>query len=294
MRKIRVIFKLPIYLFCTLRDLFLDIVHAVKDRSVVDCLNIAPSVACAASILYGLIQLIRFIVIGGFKIQFGLIKKLGVLGALNEIFTTGTVPDYYHAIFCIAMGVLIVPAFVIAVIEFFRKEKLWWKILTVTVFALGVAGIAASYIIFLILGYSGADIAVGLSFLVGCVLLIGSLVLLAFSEQTGGRFQYTLGIALLAFAITPLILLLIENILGFLIIGTLFAVVRIICPSGSSEGTTYYVPEGSEAVILKDRNGAPCIYARDASGATERLCALDDVRSGIASIVDRKSGRRLF
>lgn len=223
-----------------------------RPSSVMDYLNLAPIAACAVSCLFALIQLIRFIVGNGFKTQVDLIKELGVFGALDEIFTTGTVPAYYNAIFCIAMGVLLIIGIVLALIEFFRKEKVWRKVLATILFVLGIALFVLAPIndsLHLISEpFRDFDTVM---FLAGIVFLVGSIALLVTAPHAGDICIYAFGSVLIVFGILPLILLLIENIIGLVILAVTVGALLIFgsfaagAAGGEASGDGSTAPSGS-------------------------------------------------
>ena len=222
------------YLFSKPKGLYLNFADAVRRRSVSDCLHLGPNIARIASYLFALIQLIRFIVGNGFKIQIDLIKEMG-LGAINEIFTSGTAADYFNVIFCVVMGVLLIPAAVISLIEFFRKEKIWRKVLAIISAVLCVASFGLSFISYLCeneyidlqISLKIPDYVISILIFASFAFIIGAIALLVTAPNTGKRIFNAFGSALIVFGIVPLAILLIENILG-LALTAVFVIILLV------------------------------------------------------------------
>lgn len=314
------------------KNLYRDFVDTIRSLSVLDYLGLATSVACVVSCLFALIQLIRFIVGHGFTTQIDLIKEMGVFSALDEIPTTGTVPDYYNLIFCIAMGVLLIIGIVIAVIEFFRKEKIWRKVLTTIIFVPGIASI----VLFLIdywYAYNGLrffperfykpfhaiDSEYGLAlalFLAGIVFMIGTIILLLTAKNTRENFFYAFGAVLIVFGILPLVLLMIENLIGIaiIVVVTIRQIIGIVSDkdykrkrakkTGKVKKYEYYdsffgdyiqlinVPLSDDLKLIIKNNiyREPCVYTQKAGLFLRRLCEERDIYGGRCKLIDADTG----
>ena len=217
-----------------IRWIYEIIVETIKKRTVLGYLSLAPAVACALSFLFALIHWLRFAFSRGYQPQASYLKVLDFGHAL----TTGTVPDYYNGIFCIVLGVLLLIGIVAGIIEFFREEKRWRKVLTIVTFSLGIAcfGLALAdgatqslrgvgfipeqvHEPFRKLMNDKMALYVFLTF-AGLALMIGVIVLL-WTSDSRELFANVLIATLVSFAGVPLILLLFENLVAWIIVGIL-------------------------------------------------------------------------
>lgn len=203
-------------------------INTIRDNETETAFRVFSGVSLiplATSIVMFLVSLITFIVTAGYGIQVDLVKAEG-LGALNSVWTSGTVGFFYNKWVCLALGIVFIAMVGIAAVDLYRSAETWKKIIfsiNLALFAL-VSGVLAFVAVddrnftalknlFGLEDSNSMTIAMMIVFGVELLLSIGLVVFLS----KFGTFLSCFINTIFYFAVAPLTLLIVENLIGFVI-----------------------------------------------------------------------------
>ena len=236
-------------------------INAIRDNENETAFRVFSGVSLiplATSIVMFLVSLITFIVTAGYGIQVDLVKSEG-LGALNSVWTSGTVGFFYNKWLCLALGIVFIAMVGIAAVDLYRSAETWKKIIfsiNLALFAL-VSGFIAFIAVddanfnlvrnlFGLEDSNSMTIAMMVVFGVELLLSIGLVVFLS----KFGTFLSCFINTIFYFAVAPLTLLIIENLIGFVFFAITMLIIFIV---GSFLLSSINVEPKSDAEFAKEQ-----------------------------------------